>query len=1083
VSKGVRVAPPVMMRASAHGALVVGVVFTSLAAAALSATLAMVGGSVLSRAVAQRISTLQPADTSVAVSGPMSGLNLAQADAALRGLLRTTFGDRGYAVDRAEISRPLVLPPGYGPSRTAQIAPMAADGVESRTTLVAGSWPAPPNPGQPSRGQPVDVALPADIARTLGLQVGSTFTASDSFSAVPVAVRVSGLFRENDPASPYWRLSPVGAAGTRISGDATEYGPALVDPAAFAGGANTVDPGSVLSPDTASWVVRPDLSGIGGPGIRALANAVTRLQGSLAQSSALLTLSASTNLPQALTATAGDVWAARSALAVAAVLSALLALAALLLAVRLLRSRREIESATLRARGGTGWQLVAINAGEALACGVVAVLGGAYGGAALGDALASSPTSAGSRIGAPDLGTWLAAAAAALVSTLIMAGAAAGVSSPVEAWVRRSRQSTVLALARVGGDVAVVALAGVALWQLHQLTLASTSSDGINPVLVAAPALTLAGATLLLIRLVPLAARLGERWARRRHGLLGPLVTWEVSRRPARFTGALLLSVLAVTTGAFALSMHASWHRSQLDQAAFDTGSDVRVEMETVRPADAAAIADSPGVTTAMPLATSPLSTGTVVALDSATASAITLRSDLSKEPLATLWKGIAPKKRQPGLVIPGKPVRIAVTASLQLTKPAPPAEPGQPAQPPAPLPVPPSGPLPADVVFTLLDADNVAYQITSPDILPADGLPHAISGLVSPAARALYPMRLVDISLTGAFTHAQPSVLGVSAADSATGPLVQFTSGSSLGSWRQSATTEQGQNTLAVPCVVRAGSAACTWPSTVTLGQIALDATPPLTGTIMPGIATKSFLQAQGATVGDVVPTTVNGVVVTVRIVGQMAAFPGMGDQPVVVVDLGTLQSTLLASVSAPVTVTAWLLRTDDGAVPPGLPAAATVTSQSGTAATLLTDPLALPPQRMWTLLAVAAGLLAVLGGSVNVAAEIRSRRRDAALLAALGVSRWQQLRGLCLERLLLGIAASGFGLILGTTLSTLLIAPLTPSASGTVPIPPVLVSYVWSWSAVLAAVVALGPVAAIATGTLRRPDAAAELRLAEAI
>jgi hypothetical protein len=48
---------------------------------------------------------------------------------------------------------------------------------------------------------------------------------------------------------------------------------------------------------------------------------------------------------------------------------------------------------------------------------------------------------------------------------------------------------------------------------------------------------------------------------------------------------------------------------------------------------------------------------------------------------------------------------------------------------------------------------------------------------------------------------------------------------------------------------------------------------------------------------------------------------------------------------------------------------------------------------------------------------------------------------------------------------------------------VPPVLVTYVWSWSIALAAVVALGPVAAVAAGTLRRPDAAAELRLVEAM
>ena len=1071
-------APPVMKRASAHGALVLGVVVTALTAAALAATLAMVGGSVLARSVGQRIATLQPSDTSVAVTGPMSGTDLAQADTALRGLLHVTFNDRRYRVDRAEIARALTLPTGYGGTRTAQIAPMASFDVRAHTTLVAGSWPAPPQ-----AGQPVDIALPTDIARMLGLRAGATVTSTDSFSAAPVTVHVSGLFRENDPGSPFWRLSPVGPAGVAVSGNATEYGPVLVDPAALPAGADSsaASSESPLKPDTAAWVVQPDLSGLSGGDIRALAGAVARFQSSLAQSPALLTLSASTSLPQALTAAAGDVWAARSALAVAAVLSALLALAALLLAVRLLRARREIESATLRARGGAGWQLVAINASESAACGLVAVLGGAYGGAWLGAALAP----AGLPLGGPDLGTWLAAGLAALVSTLAIAGASAGVSSPVEAWVRRSRQSTVLALARVGGDVAVVALAGVAVWQLRQITLASTSGDGIDPVLVAAPALTLAGATLLLIRLVPLAARLAERWARRRPGLLGPLVTWEVSRRPARFTGALLLSVLAVTTGAFALGMHASWHRSQLDQAAFDTGSDVRVDLETTRPGDAAAIARASGVTAATPMAAVSLDTGTAVAVNAATASAIALRPDLSQGSVKALWGGITPTGQQSGLVMPGKPLRLAVTVSLQVKAQtsgkakgggsgagagtgsgAAGADGG-------------AAVLPAGVVFTLLDADGAAYQIAASNSLPADGRPHVVSGVVSDEARALYPLRLVDLALSGPFANAQLSIVGASSSVSAAGPMVPFASAASFAGWRQSAPTSQGTTTLAAPCRVRA--TACVWPGTTALGQVVLDASAP--SRIVPGIATAAYLRTEGAAIGDLVPVTANGVAVTVRLVGQMNAFPTKGDAPVVVLDLTTLQNALLASASPPVTVTTWLLRTRDGSVPPGLPAAAKAASRSATAAQLLNDPLALPPQRTWILVAFAAAALAVLGGSVNVAAEIRSRRRDAALLAALGVSRWQQLRGLCLERFALGITASGFGLLLGTTLSALLIAPLTPSASGTAPIPPVLVSYVWPWSIALAAVVALGPVAAIAVSTLRRPDAAAELRLAEAI
>jgi hypothetical protein len=1025
-----------------HGALIVGVIVTSLTAAALFATLATVGGTVFSRSVVQRVESLPATDTSLTLSGPVTRPNVAKADAAIREQMNETLGGSRFSLDRAEVARALDLPTAFGPARSKLVRPMAATGITAHATLLSGSWPQPPAPGQP-----LDVALAADVAKTLALHVGDQVRLTDSFTDAPVPVRISGVFRQIDPESPYWQLSPVGPTGSLISGDLTEYGPVIVDPAALSGGA--------LQQDSVNWVVRPDLSRAGAADLRPLANKVAQLASVLSQSTTLVAITAKTGLPQALSAAAGDAWAARSGLAVATALSALLALAALLLAVGLLRTRREIEAATLRARGGAGWQLSAINGGEALICGLIAAAGGAYGGETLGEALAPSATP----LGAPTLGMWLAAGVAAFVGALIMTTAAAGASSPVAAWARRSRQSTVLAVARVGGDAAVVALAVVAVWQLREISLSSTTNDGIDPVLVAAPAFALAGATLVLVRAVPLAARLGERWAGRRRGLLGPLVTWDVSRHPARFTGAMLLSVLAVTTGVFALTMHASWHTSQLDQAAFDAGSDVRVGMVTAGPADASAIAGSSDVTAATPLVPSPVDGGAVVAVDSRTASAIALRPDLSPVPVARLWSGIAPDGN-PGLAIPGRPARIAVTASLRTdTAPTTPAP-------------------PVNVVFTVLDADGVAYRIPG-SALPADAEPHVVSGAVGDAGHALYPLRLVNVAFAGSFGNAAISVSQVASADTATGPAVPFASGTAFGLWEQTGQTALGTPTNPVPCVLIETS--CKWLGIPALGQFTLDAVGPPES--VPGIATKSFLLAKGAHVGDSVPVTVNGVALSVRIVGQIDAFPTESALPVVVLDLTTLQNAVLASGSPPMVVQQWLLRTRDGAVPRGLPAAASAISRSDVTAALLNDPLGVPSQRTWIVIAIAAAALAVAGGSMNVAAEIRARRRDTALLAALGVSRWQQLRGLCTERLLLGTVSSGLGLLMGVGLSALLVVPVTPSAVGTAPVPPVLVTYAWSWSIALTAVVALGPVAAAAISTLRRPDAASELRLAEAI
>lgn len=109
-------------------------------------------------------------------------------------------------------------------------------------------------------------------------------------------------------------------------------------------------------------------------------------------------------------------------------------------------------------------------------------------------------------------------------------------------------------------------------------------SLGVDPVLVAAPALCLLAGTVLILRLLPLAARLGERRAARGSGLALALAGWQLSRRPRRGAGAVLLLVLAVAMGMFAIGQGASWDRSQRDQADFAVGADLRVTGATTPP-------------------------------------------------------------------------------------------------------------------------------------------------------------------------------------------------------------------------------------------------------------------------------------------------------------------------------------------------------------------------------------------------------------------------------------------------------------------------------------------------------------------
>ena len=155
--------------------------------------------------------------------------------------------------------------------------------------------------------------------------------------------------------------------------------------------------------------------------------------------------------------------------------------------------------------------------------------------------------------------------------------------------------------------MALIALGVLAFWELRRYSAVPRLPGGglgIDPVLSAAPAVALAGIALIPLRILPAVARLLDRRGARGRRLAAALAGWQVSRRPQRQGGPVLLVVLAVATGTLALAQHQSWRQSQLDRAAFATGADVRVSLAApLTPGRAGALAHAPGVLSAMPVA------------------------------------------------------------------------------------------------------------------------------------------------------------------------------------------------------------------------------------------------------------------------------------------------------------------------------------------------------------------------------------------------------------------------------------------------------------------------------------------------
>ena len=225
--------------------------------------------------------------------------------------------------------------------------------------------------------------------------------------------------------------------------------------------------------------------------------------------------------------------------------------------------------------------------------------------------------------------------------------------TPGAARSRRGRTATVAGVSRAGADVALLVLAVLAGLELRRYSAVSARPGsgglGVDPVLVLAPALALAGGTTAVLRLLPVAAKLGDRLAGRGRRLTGALAGWQISRQPVRQSGAVLLVVLAVATGTLAIAQRQSWIGSGHDQAAFTAGADVRADPpEPLTPGQAGQLSRAPGVTAFMPVVSFPAASGQgqTLALDSRHAAGVTLlRADQAPQPAAALLRRITPAR------------------------------------------------------------------------------------------------------------------------------------------------------------------------------------------------------------------------------------------------------------------------------------------------------------------------------------------------------------------------------------------------------------------------------------------------------
>ncbi|MFE2151931.1 FtsX-like permease family protein [Streptomyces lavendulae] len=1071
-------------------AVLLTVLITTTALTALLAFTRSVGDAGMRRA----LTGPERARTALVLTGEHALPQRPADDAAVRAFTDRVFGSVPTAAESVARSRSYGLPGERAPGKDADLTLLAALSRD-RVRLLAGRWPEAvgQNPGR------LPVALPTAALTRLGLtpeRLPAEVRLEDRLGGAPLEVLVTGVYRATEPDAPYWRLDPLGGREVQV-GSFTTYGPLLVDDSAFTAGG--------LPQNSRATLLTPDFTGTPRSAVEAVrgraAEAETTRPSGLTVSGGLASFIADLQSGQRV---------ARSTLLVGALQLSVLASAALLLVAHLLRERQEPERVLLTARGASRRRLGLLSTAESLLLALPAAvlapllaplllcLTVRYG------PLARVPLDAG--------GSWLLWPAAAVCALLcvLLTTLPAVLRGATAAALRRGgrRRAVVSGFARSGADLALVALAVLAYRQLSRYSGGEGDAPdgggvlGVDPVLVAAPTLALCAGTLLVLRLLPFAARLGGRIAARGRGLGPALVGWQLARRPQRATGPVLLLVLAVSSGVLALGQHTAWSASQRDQADFAAAGGLRITGGDLAPMGRAGrYAALPGGDRIVPVihdevALPGRTPGRLLALDSRTADRLPLRADLRDgRPMAELFAPLAVPPaataagRAPGgdgIALPGTPRRIDLDVTV--TAPAAPATSGRPS-----------------LALLLRDRFGLTYRT------PAAALPENGDGTVSvpldpltgsPLGSAAGPLGVVGVAMS---YGAEPAWFDSSTLTDVAGELALrrvSVSGTPDGPGVPVAATAPDWN-LRTPEVSKGVPAAGLRPAGADLLRLDYRGRPgtPVQISLSPGgppaelrgVATRGFLAAMGASVGDDVSVRLGVTTVQVRVTAAVGSLPVAGDTALAV-DLNAAARRLAAEDAQPLpTAGEWWLPAASPGDPEPARAAAALRAGSGSqkavlreevADALLQDPLSAGPQAALAALAVACAVLAGIGFAASAAASARERAREHAILSALGASRPRLAGTAAAEGCLLVGLGTAVGVGLGAAIVHLVVplTVLTPAARR--PVPGVVVDLPTTQTLLLALAVAAVPLlSAVLGGRGGRTNrgAAARLRYVE--
>jgi putative ABC transport system permease protein len=447
-------------------------------------------------------------------------------------------------------------------------------------------------PPQTTASATIQVIVTAEFAGDDNLKLGSQINLWQ-FGAHQNQVTgvVVGVWQPKDPTDPFWNDISFSAGGTRT---APKIYPVMVTQDDFF---RVLDPFVGMNM-TQNWIYYANPAALNSDNLDAFQNNMTQfrsqLSGQLQSFTEISGVGIITQLDKIIAGLRGQ--QSLLALPLYVVVSQVVGLALLFVFAMagLLIEGQSQEIATLKSRGASGTQLLGVFVTQGVILGALSAIIGAVLAALLAITLVKVfiPASAlNSLLVNPTYLTRLATPQTVAIPAAI--GALLGLGAIIFSALQMARLD-VLAFRREQGrqarkpfwaryylDLALVALCAVGFLELGQFggtsIRAQLPGGSSSPLLLLTPAFLLLGGSLIVLRVAPMAAGLGERLASRGHGLSAMLAFAQVERTPAKYMRMTLLLTLAVGLGIFAITFNASLGRNVYDTSAYSVGANLRM--------------------------------------------------------------------------------------------------------------------------------------------------------------------------------------------------------------------------------------------------------------------------------------------------------------------------------------------------------------------------------------------------------------------------------------------------------------------------------------------------------------------------